>query len=412
MTRAYVERSPRYEDGTFSCASECSAVLACLLAVGDAPAAAPPTVPTVVMSGLDNPRGLALGRDGTLYVAEAGKGGTGRCAPTGRPFPEDVACEGRTGAVSRLRRGVQRRIVTGLPSNAPQTLGGEGAVGPHDVSLRGGSLYVTLGLGGGPEFRAALGEDFGWLIRVNEETRRWRKVADIAGHEFENNPGGGAPDSNPYGLLARPGRRVVADAGGNSLVRVSDSGRISTVATFPSRAQGRTTDSVPTCVAVGPDGAYYFGELTGVPFATGAARIYRVVPGQDPEVYLEGFTTIIDLAFGPDGSLYVLQHSSAGPFFAAPGSLVRVAPNGARTTILAGLTRPTSVALALGGGRDDEDDDDDEDDGDGDGDHDDDGDDDDDDVDEGGNRRSRQVVFYISNRGTSPGVGEVIRFQP
>lgn len=191
-------------------------VLACLLAVGDAPAAAPPTVPTVVMSGLDNPRGLALGRDGTLYVAEAGKGGTGRCAPTGRPFPEDVACEGRTGAVSRLRRGVQRRIVTGLPSNAPQTLGGEGAVGPHDVSLRGGSLYVTLGLGGGPEFRAALGEDFGWLIRVNEETRRWRKVADIAGHEFENNPGGGAPDSNPYGLLARPGRRVVADAGGNS----------------------------------------------------------------------------------------------------------------------------------------------------------------------------------------------------
>jgi hypothetical protein len=57
--------------------------LACLLAVGDAPAATPPAV-TVVMSGLDNPRGLALGRNGTLYVAEAGRGGTGPCALTGR----------------------------------------------------------------------------------------------------------------------------------------------------------------------------------------------------------------------------------------------------------------------------------------------------------------------------------------
>jgi hypothetical protein len=284
---------------------------------------------------------------------------------------------------------------------------------------------VTLGLGGGPAFREALGEDFGWLIRVNEATGRWRKVADIAGYEFENNPGGGAPDSNPYGLLGRAGRRVVADAGGNSLVRVSDSGRISTLATFLSRAQGRSTDSVPTSVAVGPDGAYYVGELTGAPFATGAARVYRVVPGQAPEVYLEGFTTIIDLAFGPDGSLYVLQHSSEGPFFAVPGSLVRVTPDGTRTTILAGLTRPTSVVLALADrrhdgrkdnddGDDDHGDDDDGDDDDGDGDDGDDGDHDDadDDDDEGDKRRSRRLVFYISNRGTSPAIGEVIRFQP
>jgi hypothetical protein len=386
-------------------------LLACLVVVGDAPAAAPPV--TVVMSGLDNPRGLALGRDGTLYVAEAGKGGTGRCAETGRPAPEDRYCEGRTGAVSRLRRGVQRRIVTGLPSNAPQTLGGEGANGPQDVSVRGGNLDVTLGLGGGPAFREALGEDFGWLIRVNEATGRWRKVADIAGYEFESNPGGGAPDSNPYGLLARADRRVVTDAGGNSLVRVSGSGQISTIATFPSRPQGRPTDSVPTCVAVGPDGAYYVGELSGAPFLTGAARVYRVVPGHEPEIFLEGFTTIIDLAFGPDGSLYVLQHSSAGPFFAVPGSLVRVAPDGTRTTILAGLTRPTSVVLALDDRRDDEDDGDgDDDDGEGDG-GDDEGDDDDGDGDaDEGEERSRRLVFYISNRGTSPAVGEVIRFQP
>ena len=44
----------------------------------------------------------------------------------------------------------------------------------------------------------------------------------------------------------------------------------------------------------GPYGAYYVGELTGVPFAVGAARVYRVVPGKAPQVFLEGFAVIID----------------------------------------------------------------------------------------------------------------------
>jgi len=42
------------------------------------------------------------------------------------------------------------------------------------------------------------------------------------------------------------------------------------------------TDPVPTGLARGPDGALYVGLLTGVPFAPGAASVYRVVPGQAP----------------------------------------------------------------------------------------------------------------------------------
>jgi glucose/arabinose dehydrogenase len=163
---------------------------------------------------------------------------------------------------------------------------------------------------------------------------------------------------------------VVADAGANALLRVAANGDISTLAVFPSRAQGRSTDAVPTAVAVGPDGAYYISELTGVPFVTGAANIYRVVPGQAPTVAWSGFTTVIDIAFGPDGSLYVLEHSTGPVFFALPGRLLRVAPNGTRTTVIDGLTRPGSVAVRPDG------------------------------------------ALYVSNRGTSIGTGEVLRIEP
>jgi hypothetical protein len=346
------------------------------------PGAAPSV--TAVMTGLDNPRGLTFGKDGALYVAEAGRGGSGPCTV----LRGQEVCFGRTGAVTRLRDGVQDRLVTGLPSYAPPT--GEGATGPHDVSLRHGSIYAPIGLGAEPAaLRAALDPDLGWLIRARKGGT-WTKVADIAGYEEAANPDGGPRESNPYGLLAGAGGRLVVDAAGNALLRVSGGGHISTVAVFPSRAHGRATDAVPTSVARGPDGAYYVGELTGAPFAAGAARVYRVVPGQAPEVFVEGFTAVIDLTFGPDGSLYVLQHAT-DTGLAGDGALIRVAPDGTRTVMAsAGLVRPTSVVIAP---PDDED-----------------GDSHDDDDDE--DPEADAVTVYISNCGTCVGTGEVIRVRP
>src|SRR5688572_25887205 len=74
---------------------------------------------TVIASGLDNPRGLAFGADGALYVAEAGRGGTSAlCAPD--PGTGANRCYGPTGAVTRITGiGAQQRVVTGLPSIAP-----------------------------------------------------------------------------------------------------------------------------------------------------------------------------------------------------------------------------------------------------------------------------------------------------
>jgi len=319
----------------------------------------------VVMSGLDNPRGLAFGPQGALYVAEAGRGGPGPCIVL-RGAPQ---CYGPTGAVSRLWHGQQERIASGLPSYGSATQ----ATGPHDISFQGlGGGYVTLGLGfeGAPRSELeGIGYQLGWLVRL-PANGGWRNDVDVAAHEFSFNPGGGPVDSNPYGVLAEPGGEVVTDAGSNTLLRIGPSGAISTLAVFPSRAQGRSTDSVPTAVAVGPDGAYYVSELTGVPFSTGASVIYRVVPGQEPTVVWSGFTTVIDIAFDPDGNLYVLEHSTGPVFFQLPGRLLKVAPDGTQTVVIDNLTRPGSVALGPDG------------------------------------------AIYISNRSTSIGTGEVLRVDP
>jgi hypothetical protein len=115
-----------------------------IAAGGVAPAAADPKV-TQVMSGLANPRGLAFGREGALYVAEAGRGGFGSSDPpcfTGQVGAK--RCYGATGAISRLWHEVQRRIVTGLPSQAAAG-NGSNAIGPRDIAMLGvGNADVTI----------------------------------------------------------------------------------------------------------------------------------------------------------------------------------------------------------------------------------------------------------------------------
>jgi hypothetical protein len=348
------------------------ATAACALAAAaGAQAVVTPPFQTV-MTGLDNPRGLAFGPGGALYVAEAGRGGSDPCGVGPEGSPEFA---GASGAISRLRNGVQQRIVTGLPSHAGA--GGTAALGPHDIVFGGfGFGHFSIGWGNNPALRAAcqpLGPMFGWLAALLPN-KSSRLETDLAAYEAAANPDHGVPDSDPYGLLAEPGAVVATDAGGNSLLRIRADGSVSTLATFPSRAQGRSTDSVPTTVVAARPGeeskddgdngdeddnggghggssdhAYYVGELTGAPFVPGQANVYRVVPGQTPTVYLSGFSFVIDLAAGEDGSLYVLEFAT-GPGLTGPGDLWRVSPDGTtRTLVATGFVAPGSVAIGEDG---------------------------------------------------------------
>ena len=309
---------------------------------------------TVIARGLDNPRGIAFGREGALYVAEAGRGGAGPCT-TFELFGGPV-CFGPSGAVTRVLRGEQRRVATGLGSFAHPD--GGSAFGVHDISFQhGGNAYVTVG-GCFAGVTPAQG-NCGGLFKLGSHGER-RLVADLNAYELQNNPDGQHPgESDPYGVLALPGERIVTDAAGNDLLRVGPDGRISTLVVFPQRlvpappslgmpaGTQLPMDSVPTPVVLGRDGAFYVGELTGFPFPVGGARIYRVVPGHAPQVFADGFTNVIDIAFTRDGSLLVLEIARNSLLSDDElGALIRLNRDGSRTSlIIADLIHPTAIAV-------------------------------------------------------------------
>lgn len=218
--------------------------------------------------------------------------------------------------------------------------------GVDDVAVRsGGGLWATTGAGEDPE------EDTGqgiWRITGSSATL----VANLFEYEEKLNPHPATIDSNPFDVAdAGNGQALVADAGGNSILLVGDSNspnsnvasRVKLVATLPdelvSTANAKAIFGCPagppdicglppmipaqpvaTSIAVGPDGAYYVGELKGFPAPTGESRVWRIEPGsrnvrcgesKKCTLVLDGFTSIIDLAFGPDGRLNVVQIDDA-----------------------------------------------------------------------------------------------------
>jgi DNA-binding beta-propeller fold protein YncE len=321
------------------------AVLLASLVAG--PAGAADTA--VVASGLNNPRGIDVGANGRVYIAEAG-----------------------TGRILRLVAGGIAVVAGGLPSE--EVMEGE-LSGPVNVAGTGNGNVFAL-IGAGPR---DVDDRFATVRRV---TGVKREITDIHHYQATDpdpfDTEGLPHDSNPYGLEAiGAGRLLVTDAANNDLLVVKSNGRTRTVARFPLHVVSTShlpmpnlppelpAEVVPTTVAVGPDGYWYVGELTGFPFAPGASRIWRIAPwarnatcdsdtSDGCALYLDGFTSITGLDFGPDGSLYVVEIVKDGVFnlFSGgdpTGALIRV-KDGVRSELAAGqLIAPADVAVGRDG---------------------------------------------------------------
>jgi hypothetical protein len=346
-----------------------AAVAAVPSAQAHSPKSSPPTPWTVVASGLDNPRGLAIAKNGDIWVAEAGKGGAGPCQP-GPEGPPNT-CFGASGAYTLVHDGLQKRVVTGLPSFGDEGTG-DNAIGASDIVVNGSHVTGLIGGGGGADERAALvataGPAANWfdrMVKIDPWSGKLKPFADFAAYETANNPDKGEIDSDSYGLAEVHGGFVVADAAGNDVLGVNFKKQISTLAVFPDVMVPAPPfiqppppggmipmQAVPTTVAVRPkDPNIYVGQLTGFPFPPGAANVWAVKPDGSKTVYASGFTNIVDIAWGRKGSLYVIEIQSAGLLAPDPtGALIRVWPNGTQTTVAStGLVNPTGVAIAKDG---------------------------------------------------------------
>jgi hypothetical protein len=221
------------------------------------------------------------------------------------------------------------------------------------------------------------------LYRVTNGTPKL--LANLLEFEQKNDPAKDGVESNPFDL-ARVGETVyIADAAANDIL-VYKAGKLDWVATLPKhnvstewlkRAEGcpngppdvcnlpptLDADPVPTSVAVGPDGALYVGELTGFPATPGQSRIWRIDPnarhvacGSSPQCVQvkTGFTSIIDIIFGPDRKAYVLELDEQSWLAAEDGQGVGgtvnvcTLPSWSCTVRNSGLPFPTALAFARG----------------------------------------------------------------
>lgn len=357
---------------------------------------------SVVADGLNNVRGLSFAPDGSLYITEAGVGGDSGCIP-GHTLENTLQCGGTSGAVSRVKNGNLERILTGLPSIALRPSGSNGQ-GPQDIQFdASGNAYLLIGYGGNAKI-SYFGENsptWGQLYKADLKTGSLSSIADLAKYELVNNPDkedtiddSGEIASNPYSFTISGNTAYIVDAAGNDLLSVGlDGSNLKTVAVFPkqniaspifpppppgqlqsnSAPTSIEIQSVPTGVVKGPDGALYVSELTGFPFPVGSARIFRVDTDGKVTKYADGFTQLTDLDFDRNGNLYALQYANQ-PFWTGnlEASVIQIAPDGTRTTLISGNGLESATALTIG----------------------------------------PDGAVYVANKGDRAGIGQVLRIDP
>jgi hypothetical protein len=333
-----------------------AAIKACSLAIcflASAPfvfAQAPPVPPgsTVLAAGLEGPRGLTIGPDGLLYFAEAGLGGT-QAVPQdceNVPAPVGPYHGGLTARISRIEsNGERTTVVEGLPSAASSLPTGD-TNGGADIAFVDGQLYaLTAGGGcshGNPDFPNA-------VLRINVKRHTFEMVANLSRFFREHpvahpNVSDFEPDGVPYSLKAFHGDLIVIEPNHGRLLRINlTEGREPRIEQL-SDLSAPLGHIVPTSVA-NLDGRFFVGNLGLFPVAVGSSKLYQVTHKGFVIDYWGGFTTIIDVQKDSQGSLYVMEFSSAAGFpNVGQGRIIRIA-NGVAEEIVSGLNVPTGMAL-------------------------------------------------------------------
>lgn len=316
-----------------------AAAVSLTLTVGIPAGAQSETTVEVYATGLINPKGMAFTPDGTLYIAESGAPGDVMV-----PLPAAFGGEGPIGRDGRISSvppdGERQDFVTGLPNIG--LYGGIEMLGAGSVAVLDGQLY---------EVAAGHMTVSPQLSRVTPEGEM-EPIADVGAFNDANPPppsnGDAVPMGNPYDLIALDGKLYITDGNYNRIIEATLDGGLRTLTEW---------ENSPVTVGgtAGPDGALYVAQFSPAPYLPGTGRVDRVTPeGEVTEGAVAGLTTPIDVAFDPDGTMYVLQY--AAEFSAAElryipfgGEIQRVNDDGTVTPIVTGLVFPTSMTAGPDG---------------------------------------------------------------
>lgn len=300
---------------------------------------------TTVATGLNGPRGLKFGPDGSLYVAEAGIGGrTDPCevVPTVGPYHG-----GPTATVTRIAPdGEKTTVVSGLPSALSSLPTGD-TLGASGVAFIGSNLYVLVAGGGcshgNPDSPAG-------IIRAKVRQGSWNYISDLSEYLRDNpvanpNPADFEPDGTFFSMVVHDSHFYAVEPNHGEIVRVDPGGRAERFIDI-SASQGHV---VPTAIAF-HDGYFYVGTLDLFPITPGRAKILKISQSGEVVATITGLTTVTGLTFDASGRLYALELSAAVGFPApGAGKLVRVNGSDQLEDIVTGLVVPTGMTTGPDG---------------------------------------------------------------
>lgn len=334
------------------------------------PIAAPGVTVSTYAGGLQDPRGLAWGPGGELYVAEAGTT-IGQFVPPPPPAPAEpptrTRCEvywpvgpktgGATGRVSRVDAdGSVRVVATGLPSTAANRLIGGDRMGAAAVGVRGQRLYVMVNGGGCSQGNPsdpngvyqvfADGSfvpraDLGSVLRANVDSK-----SPLDG-DFE-------PDGVWYNMVRAFGAFYSTEPNHGVLVRIDDDWSVTVVADLLGKVREADGDGDYTYSALARHRDHFYVGTLGRIDQDFAGSIYRVArDGSSVTRVATGLRGVLGLAFDRAGALYALETTAAGvaPPLSDPtaGRLVRVESDGSITPIVTNLAFPTALTAGRDG---------------------------------------------------------------
>jgi hypothetical protein len=311
----------------------------------------------VIVTGLNDPRGLKFGPDNMLYVAEGGVGGTnstvGQCAQVPSTGPGPYLGSNTGSRISKIDwNGVRTTVADNLPSSVSSPASGSGISGVADVEFVGNTLYGLL-TGAGCSHGVA--DIPNGIFKVNPD-KTWTMVANTSQFLMDNpvahpDPDDFEPDGTPYSMVNVGGTLYYTEPNQQEIDRVNPlNGIISRVVDISILHDGDGGGWIGPTSMIYHNGNFYFGTLTPFPLVQGAAKVYKLSPNGKYSVYASGFTMILGVLFDIDNNLYVLENTVGQP---GPtpgfGDVVRVEPSGKREVIVSGLHLPTAMTFGPDG---------------------------------------------------------------